>query len=58
MRKITARLTCLNCGRTFVYECSDAIMPKDLQILRHPLCLKCRIINAVKPKANRGPGRI
>lgn len=50
MRKWTAKLTCIKCGKTFGYEMGDAIMPEDRKMLENPLCRKCSLSGKLKIK--------
>ncbi len=43
MLKRTVTLTCKKCGRQFTYTCTDAVMPKDAQMMKKPVCRKCRV---------------
>ena len=48
MLKHTVLLICSNCGVQFKYELNDAIKPIDMQMLRHPMCRKCRTFEKLK----------
>ncbi len=40
----TLTLTCRKCGKVFSYKVGDAVMPKDTEFIKHPLCIKCRAL--------------
>ena len=57
MLKRTMILTCINCGKSFKYEMSDAVMPIDRDIIAQSLCNRCRRkAVTVKPGKWRGSG--
>ena len=53
MRKWTKELTCEKCGKVFTHEFNDAIMPKDRELMEHPVCLKCQIKQRMKVSDKR-----
>lgn len=41
-------LVCRSCGEEFIVKCNDAITVEELRKLSNRLCLKCRIIRALR----------
>lgn len=46
--KVKKSLICNKCGKNFEAEINDAILPKDAELLKNPMCKKCRAIKKFK----------
>lgn len=46
--KCKKSLICNRCGKKFKAEFNDAILPKDAELLKSPICKKCQLINKLK----------
>lgn len=47
-RKAKRELVCKECGKKFIVEMNDAIMPKDAELLENPICKICALKNKIK----------
>lgn len=46
--KSRKELVCQRCGKTYVVEINDNVTVEELKKLNNKVCMKCKIINAIK----------
>lgn len=46
--KSKRELVCSKCGKKFAVEMGDAIMPKDAEMLKNPICKICKLKIRIK----------